>query len=225
MGKSCGEVSVRGQDRRGIDACLGPELDGVKPWRGQCSGPGSARIGEKNGRKLLLLGIQRPGSARKMRGIEARLGPELDGAKPWRGQCSGPRNRGSCGARTRWGKAVARSVLGGIEARLGPELDGENSCGEVSVRGQDRREKCEESFGARTRWGKAVARSVLGARSGEKRGNGAKIGEKNGRKLLLSYRDSEGAFGTQSPRNRGLSGARTRWGKAVARSVFGANQN
>ena len=92
---------------------LGPELDGAKPWRGQCSGPGAARkeeMGPRSARKMdenffCPIGIQRGRLAPKVRGIEACLGPELDGEKLWRGQCSGP-------TRTRWGKAVARSVLG-----------------------------------------------------------------------------------------------------------------
>ena len=189
MGKSCGEVSVRGQ----------PELDGAKPWRGQCSGPGAARKMEMRGQDrrekltktsfvlypptpveargsaqgstvlwgpdvednfFCSIGIQRGRLAPKVRGIEAGLGPDLDGEKLWRGQCSGP--------------GSARKMRG-IEARLGPELDGAKSwrgqCSgpgaarRMEIRGQDRRE--------------------------------------NGRKLLLFSRDSEGAFGTESPRNRG----------------------
>ena len=113
------------------------------------------------------IGIQRGRLAPKVRGINSCLGPELDGEKLRRGQCSGPgsaRNRCLFGARTRWGKAVARSVLG---ARVGKNRrekwkktsfvrDSEARIGEKNARNRG-------SFGARTRWGKAVARSVLGS--------------------------------------------------------------
>ena len=75
---------------RGFEARLGPELDGKKLWRDQVLG---TRLGETSGRKWKKTSFfSRDSDAPfgpKVRGFEARLGPELDGEKLWRDQVLG----------------------------------------------------------------------------------------------------------------------------------------
>ena len=113
--------------------------------------------------------------------------------------------RGSFWTRIRWGKAVAAP----------------------GVRGQDAREKLKK-----TSFFLGIQRARLASKvqSGEARFGleldgeklwrhqafGARMREKNGRKLPFFSRDSESAFGSESAIRRGSFWTRIRWGKAVA---------
>ena len=155
------------------------------------------------------MGIQRGRLAAKVRSGEARFGPELDGEKLWRGQVFGARmgarkerkvffNRDSEGAfgsesairggsfwtRIRWGKAVAGS---GVRSHQ----KGKKS---VFLIGIQRGRLAATVRAGEARFGLELA--------GEKLWRGQVFGGRQGarkkRKAFFFYRDSEGAFGSDS---------------------------
>ena len=173
---------------------------------------------EKNGRKLSLF-YKDPeaafGSESATRGGSKR--PELDGEKPWRRQVFGARMRerngrklslsfkdpegrlaGSFWTRIRWGKAVAVPGVLGQKRRLVAKV-----------------RPGEARFGPELDGEKPWRRQVFGAR----------MRERNRRKLSLFYKDPEAAFGSESATRGGSFGPELDGEKLWRRQVFGARMD
>ena len=155
---------------------------------------------------FILIRTQRGRLAAKVRPGEARFGSELDWEKLWRDQVVGVKMSETNGNKQLFFSRDSEAAFGSESATRGGSFWTRLRLGKAvaapGVRGQDAREKWKKTiagevrFGPELDWEKPWRHQVFGAR----------MREKNGRKLSLFSTDPAAAFGTESATRGGETG-------------------